>query len=96
MSNDEVAQLDQEMQPKLAAHYDQIAQNAVLFARIEAVYNSPAKSKLTAEQQRLVKVYYDNFVHAGAALTDERKARLSEIATRLAAVEPQPATSDVV
>jgi len=73
-----------EMQPKLAAHFDKITQNTALFKRIEAVYKSPAKKKLTNEQQRLVQVYYENFVHAGAALDAAKKSRLSEINQQLA------------
>ncbi|HEX3101558.1 MAG TPA: M3 family metallopeptidase, partial [Pyrinomonadaceae bacterium] len=75
-----------EMQPKLAAHFDKITQNSALFSRIKAVYDSPAKNKLTSEQQRLIQVYYDNFVHAGAALDAAKKTRLSEINQQLAAV----------
>ncbi|HEV7699099.1 MAG TPA: M3 family metallopeptidase [Pyrinomonadaceae bacterium] len=73
-----------EMQPKLAAHNDKIVQNGALFKRIEAVYNSPAKKRLTIEQQRLVRVYYENFVHAGAALDPAKKTRLAEINQELA------------
>ena len=43
--------IEEEMAPRLAAFSDKITQNAALFARIEAVYNSPDKAKLTAEQQ---------------------------------------------
>lgn len=73
-----------EMQPKLAAHFDKITQNAALFKRIETVYKSAEMKKLNPEQKRLVEVYYKNYVHAGAALTPERKARLSEINQLLA------------
>ncbi|MEP6789117.1 MAG: M3 family metallopeptidase, partial [Acidobacteriota bacterium] len=73
-----------EMQPKLAGHYDKITQNTALFKRIAAIYNSPAKKRLTSEQQRLVQVYYENFVHAGAALDAAKKSRLSEINQQLA------------
>src|SRR5204863_9369805 len=66
-----------------------ITQNAALFKRIAAIYNSPAKAKLTKEQQRLVQVYYENFVHAGAALDDAKKTRLSEINQQLAALYTQ-------
>ncbi len=76
--------VDEEMQPRLAKHQDEITQNAALFRRIETVYNSPGKKKLTAEQQRLVWVYYTNFVHAGAKLDAAQKARLSEINQQLA------------
>jgi peptidyl-dipeptidase Dcp len=54
------------------------------FKRIEAVYNSPEKSKLSSEQQRLVWVYYTNYTHAGAKLDAAKKARLSEINQQLA------------
>jgi peptidyl-dipeptidase Dcp len=44
------------------AMQDKITQNAKLFARIDAIYTSPAKAKLTAEQQRLVWYYWNSFV----------------------------------
>jgi peptidyl-dipeptidase Dcp len=75
-----------EMQPKLAAHFDKITQNTALFKRIEAVYNSPAKARLTSEQQRLVQVTWENFVHSGAALDAAKKTRLSEINQQLASL----------
>ena len=84
MSSKEFEPIDAEMSPKIAGHSDKIYQNEALFKRIEAVYNSPDKSKLTSEQQRLVWVYYNNFVHAGAKLDATKKKRLSEINQQLA------------
>ena len=84
MNGPEVQIVQREMAPRLAAFNDQIAQNEALFKRIEAVYNSPAKTKLTAEQQRLIWLYYTNFVRAGARLGTADKARLSEINQKLA------------
>jgi len=84
MNSPEFAKVQREMAPKLAAFNDKITQNEGLFKKIEAVYNSPEKSKLTAEQQRLAWVYYTNFVRAGAKLNAEQKARLSEINQALA------------
>ena len=84
MSNDEFQAVETEMAPKLAAFSDKITQNEALFRRIEAVYNSPSKASLTAEQQRLAWLYYTNFVRAGAKLTPEAKAQLSEINQKLA------------
>ena len=75
--------IDTEMSPKLTAHFDKITQNDALFKRIEAVYNSPATKKLNKEQQRLVWVYYNNFVHAGAKLDAAKKTRLSEVNQQL-------------
>ena len=79
MSTSDMRGIEREMQPKLAALSDKITQNAPLFKRIETIYNSPAKAKLTSEQQRLVWRYYTNFVRAGARLGVEQKKRLSEI-----------------
>lgn len=84
MAGAEFQAVQREMAPKLAAFNDQITQNEPLFKRIEAVYNSPNKKKLTPEQQRLTWLYYTNFVHSGAALRPEAKARLSQINQQLA------------
>jgi peptidyl-dipeptidase Dcp len=84
MSTPEFQAVEREMAPRLAAYSDQITQNAALFRRIEAVYNSPQKSSWTPEQQRLAWRYYTNFVRAGAQLDAAKKARMSEINQRLA------------
>jgi peptidyl-dipeptidase Dcp len=86
MSNPEFQAVQREMAPRLAAFSDQITQNEPLFKRIETVYNSPEKKKLTAEQQRLVWLYYTNFVRAGAKLDTKAKGRLTEINQQLAAL----------
>jgi peptidyl-dipeptidase Dcp len=84
MASPEFQVVQREMAPKLAAFNDKISQNEALFKRIEAVYNSPNKKKLTAEQQRLAWLYYTNFVRSGARLNAEAKARLSQINQKLA------------
>ena len=70
----EVAAVETAMAPKLSAFGDSITQNPKLFARIDAVYNSPAKATLTPEQQRLVWVYWTRFVQQGAKLSPADKA----------------------
>ena len=84
MASPEFQVVQREMAPRLAGFYDQITQNEPLFKRIEAIYNSPAKAKLTAEQQRLTWLYYTNFVRAGARLNPDAKKRLSQINQQLA------------
>lgn len=84
MSTAEFREVENEMDVKLAGFYDKITQNEALFKRVEAIYNSPEKSKLTSEQQRLVWRYYANFVRAGAKLGAAEKKRLSEINQSLA------------
>ncbi|MCK5910600.1 MAG: M3 family peptidase, partial [Caulobacter sp.] len=84
MSTAEFQKVEEELDPKLSAHYDKINQNAALFARIQAVYDSPDKAKLTPEQQRVLWIYYTNFVRSGAKLSPEAKARVGAINTELA------------
>lgn len=84
MNTGDMPKVQKALAPKLAAFEDEITQNAKLFKRIEAVYNSSEKAKLTPEQQRLTWLYYTNFVRSGAKLDDKAKARLSEINQRLA------------
>ncbi len=84
MSSPEFEPVEAEMEPKLAEVSDKITQNTKLFQRIEAVYNSKEKSKLTLEQQRLIKVVYDNYVYAGAKIDAKAKAKVSELNQQLA------------
>jgi peptidyl-dipeptidase Dcp len=86
MSDDAVQAVERTMAPKLAALDDQITQNAGLFARISAVYETRAKSNLTPEQQRLSWKYYTDFVRAGAKLGAAEKKQLSEINQQLASL----------
>ncbi len=84
MSTDDFQPIELEMAPKLAEFSDKITQNQALFNRIEAVYNSPGKAQLTAEQQRLAWLYYTNFVRAGAKLDADAKKRVAAINQQLA------------
>jgi peptidyl-dipeptidase Dcp len=84
MNGPEFQVVQREMAPKLAKFSDEITQNEMLFKRVAAVYNSPAKSRLTPEQQRLTWLYYTDAVRAGARLPADAKARLSEINQKLA------------
>lgn len=85
----DMPKIQQTLAPKFAAFSDEITQNAALFKRIESVYNSPEKSKLTPEEQRLAWLYYTRFVRAGANLDDKQKAKMSEINQRLATLYTQ-------
>jgi peptidyl-dipeptidase Dcp len=65
--------------PKLAAHQDFILLNTKLFARIAAIYKQRASLKLDAESLRLVEHDYDDFVHAGANLSETEKTELRKL-----------------
>jgi len=84
MNTPEFNGVQREMAPKLAAYSDQVTQNEKLFRRIEAIYQSPDRNKLTAEQQRLVWRYYINFTLAGAKLDSAAKTSVSTINQQLA------------
>ena len=85
--NDEAFQkVELKMAPILSAFSDEITQNAALFKRIEAVYNSPEKAKLTPEQQRLTWLTYTSYVRAGAKLDAAAKKRVAEVNQRLATI----------
>ena len=84
LSSPDFQAVESEIDQKLAAFGDKITQNEKLFARIETVYNSPAKAKLTAEQQRLTWTYYTNFVRSGAKLGAASKTRVAAINEELA------------
>ncbi len=65
--------------PKLAAHRDFIFLNSKLFARVDAIYNQRVSLKLDKESLRLVERYHDEFVHAGANLSEADKAELRKL-----------------
>ena len=72
--------------PKFAEFGDRITQNEALFKRIDAVYNSPDKAKLTPEQQRLVWVNWNRFVQQGARLNAADKVTFAANNQKLASL----------
>ncbi|RED25498.1 peptidyl-dipeptidase Dcp [Flavobacterium cutihirudinis] len=84
LSTPEFNAVDTEMSPKLAEIEDKLYQNEKLFRRIEAVYKSEESKKLNKEQQRLVWLYYTNFVREGAELNETDKAEVAKINQELA------------
>lgn len=75
-TNDQLKKIQEEVAPKLAATNDAIYLNKKLFNRIEAVYNSRENLNLDPESARLLEVQYQNFVLAGAKLSDEDKEKM--------------------
>jgi len=70
--------------PKLAAHEDAIYLDAKLFHRVATVYKQRRSLNLDSESLRLVEHYYDEFVHAGANLSDSDKTELKNLNEELA------------
>jgi peptidyl-dipeptidase Dcp len=65
--------------PRLAAHQDAINLNSKLFARIKAIYDQRASLSLDAESLRLVEYQYQQFVKAGANLSNSDKEKLKKL-----------------
>ena len=65
--------------PKQAAHQDAIYLNDKLFQRVDTIYKQRESLHLDPESLRLVEVYYQKFVHAGANLSDSDKATLKKL-----------------
>ena len=72
--------------PKLAAHRDAIYLDAKLFQRIASIYNQRNELKLDPESLRLVEYTYDQFVHAGAKLSETDKAGLKKLNEEIASL----------
>ncbi|MGE0448825.1 MAG: M3 family metallopeptidase [Vicinamibacterales bacterium] len=86
MSSPEYRALDREWQPRLAAAEDAIVFQPGLFERIDQVYRSRQSAGLSAEQQRVTTLVWEEFVRAGARLGPAERARLSSINQELAAL----------
>jgi peptidyl-dipeptidase Dcp len=80
------ANMDPELQkvqdieaPRLAAHDDAIYLDSKLFHRVETIYKERESLKLDPESLKLVDFYYKKFVHSGANLSDDDKAKLKKL-----------------
>ncbi|KAA5536794.1 peptidyl-dipeptidase Dcp [Taibaiella lutea] len=78
-TNETLQKVQEAIAPKLAAHQDAIYLNAKLFNRVQAIYDKRSGLNLDAESLRLVEYYYQQFVKAGAKLTDENKTALKKL-----------------
>jgi len=73
--------------PKLAAHQDFLFLNTKLFARIAALYKERGTLGLDAESLRLLERYYDDFVHAGANLSEADKTEMRKLNEQISSLE---------
>lgn len=88
-TNDTIQAVSEEMAPKLSELNDNIYLNDKLFQKIKTLYEKRDNLGLDAESKRLLEKYYDDFVVAGANLSDEDKATLKEHNARLAVLTTQ-------
>lgn len=85
-TNDELQKVEEFIAPKLAAHQDAIYLNDKLFQRVKAIHEQRDQLELDAESKRLIDFYYDEFVKAGANLSEADKKKLKKINEQLASL----------
>ncbi len=88
-TSDEIQKVDKESSPLLSEHYDGIYMNDLLFARVKAVYDKRASTKLVGEQAKLLEETYKRFVRNGALLPEAKKSRMKEINSKLSVLNVQ-------
>ena len=88
-TNDTLQATDTKTAPLLAQHDDYIYLNPKLFQRVETLYSKRENLGLNPEQARLLKVYYDKFVKAGAKLDPAKQAQLKELNAHISTLETQ-------
>jgi len=77
--NPELQTTQDEVAPKLAALQDGIYLNTQLFKRVEKLYNERNKLNLDPESMRLLEYQYQEFVLAGARLSEADKTKLKKL-----------------
>ncbi|MBP6737029.1 MAG: M3 family metallopeptidase [Rhodobacteraceae bacterium] len=83
-SNDAREALQRDLAPKMSAFASEVTNNAALFARIEALWQSRETLGLGAEELRVLTLYRQMFVRSGALLQGDQAARLTAVKGRLA------------
>lgn len=86
-TNDELAEIANEVSPLLSEHGDNLYLNDKIFARIKTLYLDKENLSLNDEQNRVLENYYKDFVRSGADLSAEDKVKLREINKELSMAE---------
>ena len=74
--NDAIQNVENEISPKLAAHFDSIVLDPALFKRIDALYQKRDSLGLDPVSLRLLERYHLDFVRSGAQLSEADKTTL--------------------
>lgn len=82
LSDDEMMAISMRVTPKLSDYSTSIMLNEKLWSRIKKVYDSTDKSKLTAEDAKLLQDTYDSFARNGALLGSGKPATNTSSSTR--------------
>ena len=69
-SNDALLEIEREISPQMARHWNKINTNAALFGRVDTLMRGIDTLGLDAEQKRVLERYHTGFRRAGAGLDD--------------------------
>ncbi len=83
-SNDALLEIERDVAPRLASHWNAFRTNPALFRRIDALMRQLDTLPLSAEQKRVTERYHAAARRAGAALDAQANSRLAAIVERLA------------
>ncbi|MEV7611169.1 M3 family metallopeptidase [Microbacterium sp. NPDC089320] len=79
----EIQKIDELLAPLMAAHQDAITLDTALYSRVQHVHARLDNLELDDEQRYLVERHHREMTHAGAALDDEAKSRLTALNQQL-------------
>ncbi|GAB2838448.1 M3 family metallopeptidase [Microbacterium insulae] len=82
-ATEEIQAIEEELAPLMSAHQDSIQLDAQLYWRIKTIHDQLDELELEPEQRYLVERHYREMTHAGAALDDAAKERLTALNQRL-------------
>lgn len=85
-TNDAIQAIEREVAPVLARHWSALFLNQELYRRIADLHARREALGLDPEQARVIERYHTIFTRTGAGLGPAAKARLAEIAERLASL----------
>lgn len=82
-ATDAIQEIDETLAPLMSAHGDRIGLDSALYWRIKTLHEQLDPLELAPEQRYLIERHYREMTHAGAALDDDAKTRLTAINQRL-------------
>jgi peptidyl-dipeptidase Dcp len=85
-TNDTLSELEGEIYPLVSKVYDGISFNETLFARVKAIKDSAAVEGMDEQDARLVELTYRQFERAGANLSPDVKAQVSDINSEISSL----------
>lgn len=71
--------LQERIAPKLASLQDALYLNAAMFQRINSIYQARENLHLDPESKKLIQYYFQQFIRAGARLSDQDKTKLKKL-----------------